>query len=76
MRTFAAMALTNSVSSTVAIAAPPETGASAEEARHFADSVNAAAGSSLVSMDDIAASATKIRVLIVCLANSISSTWK
>jgi phage-related tail protein len=27
-----------------------ETGASAEEARHFADSVNASAGSSLVSM--------------------------
>ena len=37
------------------------TGASAEEARHFADSVNAAAGSSLVSMDDIATSATRIR---------------
>jgi hypothetical protein len=35
-----------------------DTGASAEEARHFADSVNAAAGSSLVSMDDIATSAT------------------
>lgn len=37
------------------------TGASAEEARHFADSVNAAAGSSLVAMDDIADSATRIR---------------
>ncbi len=37
------------------------TGASAEEARHFADSVNAAAGSSLVAMDDIASSATRIR---------------
>ena len=38
-----------------------ETGASAEEARHFADVVNAASGSSLVAMDDIAQSATKIR---------------
>jgi hypothetical protein len=31
-----------------------DTGASAQEARHFADVVNSAAGSSLVSMDDIA----------------------
>jgi len=38
-----------------------DTGASADEARHFADVVNAAAGSSLVSMDDIATSATRIR---------------
>ena len=38
-----------------------ETGASAEEARHFSDAVNAAAGSSLLSTDDIAASATRIR---------------
>jgi len=38
-----------------------DTGASAEEARHFADTVNAAAGSSLVSMDDITSSATRIR---------------
>ena len=38
-----------------------ETGASAEEAHHFSDAVNAAAGSSLLSTDDIAASATRIR---------------
>lgn len=38
-----------------------DTGASADEARHFADVVNASAGSSLVSMDDIASSATRIR---------------
>jgi hypothetical protein len=38
-----------------------DTGAGAEEARHFAETVNAAAGSSLVSMEDIAQSATKIR---------------
>jgi hypothetical protein len=38
-----------------------ETGASAEEARHFSDAVNAAAGGSLLSMDDIATSATRIR---------------
>jgi hypothetical protein len=38
-----------------------DTGASAAEARHFADTVNAAAASSLLSMDDIAASATRIR---------------
>jgi hypothetical protein len=38
-----------------------ETGASAEEAAHFADVVNAAAGRSLVGMDAIADSATKVR---------------
>jgi hypothetical protein len=38
-----------------------ETGASADEARHFSDAVNAAAGSSLLSMDEIATSATRIR---------------
>jgi hypothetical protein len=37
------------------------TGASAAEARHFAETVNAMSGSSLVSMDDIAGSATRIR---------------
>lgn len=38
-----------------------ETGASAEEAAHFGDVVNKMSGSTLVAMDDIAMSATKIR---------------